>query len=194
MRARRAARMVACVVVVAGATTACGAPRDAASAAADTSGRVVAAPPADAPRASADTGLARMQLARCGPVPDSLDLEAEERLLTNEQGTPLRFATEPVSPSGDWSGRFTHYFDAAGRTIVYERQVSTFASGCAEVLRVFERRALAADGRVIGRTLRLRDKDDRALPDSGRCELEGVPDDSVFTTFAALARARAITR
>lgn len=54
---------------------------------------------------------------------------------TDPQGRPIAFAEWPFSETGDEFGEGTHWFDEQGRTVAFEMHVSSFTSGCTEIVR-----------------------------------------------------------
>ena len=77
----------------------------------------------------------------------------------------LAVASEfPFSESGDWSVRLTHYFDAAGRTFAFERDMNFFNSICTPGMAHENRNYLLdTSGRIVDSLYLLLDKEQKNL-------------------------------
>lgn len=112
------------------------------------------------------------------PVKDSLawpdEVAASYSIVFDSNAAPLLHRRMPTSESGDWFLAVTHYFDADGRTIFYDYSISSFASGCTEILRERIRTFVnPANGIPLARRRTFLDQDDRPVIDTANCYLRG---------------------
>jgi hypothetical protein len=61
-------------------------------------------------------------------------------IFRDSTGTVLLHREMPTSDSGDWFAVISHYLAPDGRTIRHDFEISSFSSGCAEILRETRRR------------------------------------------------------
>lgn len=105
---------------------------------------------------------------RLTPV-EAGDIVTEYRILFDSRGSPLMHSETPESESGDWDAELTHFFDSTGRTMLYEVVISSFGTGCAEILREHKRVYYDSTFRVLRDTVTFADGDGRPIATSD-CE------------------------
>jgi hypothetical protein len=97
------------------------------------------------------------------PVKDSTawpeNVEASINILADSAGTVLLHREMPTSESGDWFAAISHYLAPDGRTIYYEFEISSFSSGCTEILRETKRLYFDPTFAVLKEELSFADKD-----------------------------------
>lgn len=101
------------------------------------------------------------------PVKDSTawpdSTETSYDIVFDSLHRPLLHVTSPTSESGDWTEEDAHYFGPDGRTILYDVKISSFGSGCGEVLREEKRVFLGPTGRIIHEARRFTDGNDKPI-------------------------------
>jgi hypothetical protein len=63
------------------------------------------------------------------------DTESSFNIVRDSSGAVILHREIPTSQSGDWFATSSHFFAPDGRTLLYEFEISSFSSGCGEILR-----------------------------------------------------------
>jgi hypothetical protein len=96
-------------------------------------------------------------------------LEASYNLLSDSTGHILLYREMPYSESGDWFAVETTYFAPSGQAILYDFQISSFGSGCTQILRESRKVYMQPAAGIVKESRQFTDKDDKPVkPDS--CE------------------------
>jgi hypothetical protein len=110
------------------------------------------------------------------PVRDSTvwpnGLESSYNLLSDSSQRLLLYREMPQSESGDWFAEATTYFAPSGRAILYDYRISSFGSGCTEVLRESKKTYLQPGGGILKQEHRFTDKDGKPVV-ADNCERRG---------------------
>lgn len=89
-------------------------------------------------------------------------------LLIREDNSVAAFMESPVSESGDWGNSYTHYFDAQGNTVAFERS-SSFFIGCPSESATETSTYYYQNSKLIAKDYTLKDNKEKAISPS-KCE------------------------
>lgn len=86
-------------------------------------------------------------------------IESSYNLFYDATGKLVLYLEIPFSQSGDWYAEYRHYFDSHGRIVLFDYSISSFSSGCTEILRQERKYFYAENGLVADSLTTLKDKD-----------------------------------
>ena len=89
--------------------------------------------------------------------PDEVELTCN--MFFDTKGRLVYYCEIPFSKSGDWYAEFQHYFDTTGSVLLVVSAVSSFNSGCTEILRQRKKSYYDTKGKLISTSSSLTDKD-----------------------------------
>lgn len=91
------------------------------------------------------------------------DTECAYNILKNDDGKIIMILSSPVSESGDWYLKCTHYFNNDGNTFIYEIKANAFALPDDEVAYETTTDYFGADFKLLKHNYKLVDKKGKAL-------------------------------
>lgn len=87
------------------------------------------------------------------------EVELTYNIFFDSKGMLVFYNEIPFSKSGDWYAEFQHYFDTKERVTLVVSSVSSFNSGCTEILRQRKKSYYDTNGKLVSASTSLTDKD-----------------------------------